>query len=134
MQLVALMYLEYSDFSEWKESHAETQSGSTHTAEYLLSKPLVLDYPDMGLVYNGLFIVVKNELTDHDNGNIKALHWRIIFTTGIGFFTDAYDLFIIGVVTTNHSNAVMAFDNFAVGFIKSFSFSGIGSRGYIHKQ
>ncbi|WP_244897148.1 hypothetical protein [Candidatus Coxiella mudrowiae] len=54
----------------------------------------------MGLVYNGLFIVVKNELTDHDNGNIKALHWRIIFTTGIRFFTDAYDLFIIGVVTT----------------------------------
>ncbi|WP_048875074.1 hypothetical protein [Candidatus Coxiella mudrowiae] len=49
----------------------------------------------------GSFIVVKNELTDHDNGNIKALHWRIVFTTGIGFFLRvAYDLFIIGVVTT----------------------------------
>ena len=43
---------------------------------------------------------MKNELTDLDNGNIKALHWRIVFTAGIGFFTDAYDLFIISVVTT----------------------------------
>lgn len=30
----------------------------------------------------------------------KSFHWRIIFTAGMGFFTDAYDLFIIGVVTT----------------------------------
>ncbi|AKQ33409.1 DUF3775 domain-containing protein [Candidatus Coxiella mudrowiae] len=60
MQLVALMYLGCSDFSKWKESRAETQSGwTTHTAEYLLSKPLVLDYPDMGLVYNGLIYCCK---------------------------------------------------------------------------
>lgn len=26
-------------------------------------------------------------------------HWRIVVTAGMGFFTDAYDLFVIGVVT-----------------------------------
>lgn len=26
-------------------------------------------------------------------------HWRTIFTTGMGFFTDAYDLFVIGTAT-----------------------------------
>ena len=30
---------------------------------------------------------------------IEKTNWRIIITAGIGFFTDAYDLFIIGVVT-----------------------------------
>ncbi|MCL8208852.1 MAG: MFS transporter [Actinomycetia bacterium] len=27
-------------------------------------------------------------------------HWRMVLTAGLGFFTDAYDLFIIGTVTT----------------------------------
>jgi hypothetical protein len=27
-------------------------------------------------------------------------HWKILLTSGMGFFTDAYDLFIIGVVAT----------------------------------
>jgi MFS transporter, PHS family, inorganic phosphate transporter len=27
-------------------------------------------------------------------------HWKILFTSGMGFFTDAYDLFIIGVVAS----------------------------------
>ena len=31
--------------------------------------------------------------------NAKAWQWRLIITAGMGFFTDAYDLFIIGVVT-----------------------------------
>jgi PHS family inorganic phosphate transporter-like MFS transporter len=31
--------------------------------------------------------------------DMRRSHWRIIFTAGMGFFTDAYDLFIIGVVT-----------------------------------
>lgn len=30
---------------------------------------------------------------------IQRSQWKIIFTAGMGFFTDAYDLFIIGVVT-----------------------------------
>ncbi len=31
---------------------------------------------------------------------LQKFHWRTMFTAGMGFFTDAYDLFIIGVVTT----------------------------------
>ncbi len=34
-----------------------------------------------------------------DETQVKSVHWRIVFTAGMGFFTDAYDLFIIGVVT-----------------------------------
>ena len=33
-----------------------------------------------------------------DAAEITALHWKITFISGIGFFTDADDLFIIGVV------------------------------------
>jgi len=34
-----------------------------------------------------------------DEGRMTRFHWRIVITAGMGFFTDAYDLFIIGVVT-----------------------------------
>lgn len=43
-----------------------------------------------------------NEQLDHkkfDETEINSFHWRIVFTAGMGFFTDAYDLFVIGVVT-----------------------------------
>jgi PHS family inorganic phosphate transporter-like MFS transporter len=33
-----------------------------------------------------------------DNAGISKEHWKIMFISGMGFFTDAYDLFIIGVV------------------------------------
>jgi PHS family inorganic phosphate transporter-like MFS transporter len=33
-----------------------------------------------------------------DASAITRLHWKIMFISGMGFFTDAYDLFIIGVV------------------------------------
>jgi MFS family permease len=33
-----------------------------------------------------------------DASEISPLHWKIMFISGMGFFTDAYDLFIIGVV------------------------------------
>ena len=33
-----------------------------------------------------------------DDERISALQWRIVLISGMGFFTDAYDLFIIGVV------------------------------------
>lgn len=35
-----------------------------------------------------------------DNARISGHHWKIMFISGMGFFTDAYDLFIIGVVMT----------------------------------
>ncbi len=33
-----------------------------------------------------------------DEARTSSLHWKIMFISGMGFFTDAYDLFIIGVV------------------------------------
>ena len=33
-----------------------------------------------------------------DEGRITAFQWKIMFVSGMGFFTDAYDLFVIGVV------------------------------------
>lgn len=35
-----------------------------------------------------------------DEEKIQKFQWRMVITAGTGFFTDAYDLFIIGVVTT----------------------------------
>jgi MFS transporter, PHS family, inorganic phosphate transporter len=37
-------------------------------------------------------------LKELDEAPITAAHWKILFISGMGFFTDAYDLFIIGVV------------------------------------
>ena len=38
------------------------------------------------------------DFSEMDNAGISAHHWKIMFISGMGFFTDAYDLFIIGVV------------------------------------
>jgi len=32
-----------------------------------------------------------------DESAVTRFQWKIMFITGMGFFTDAYDLFIIGV-------------------------------------
>jgi MFS family permease len=37
-------------------------------------------------------------LKEMDDAKIGKMHWKIMFISGMGFFTDAYDLFIIGVV------------------------------------
>lgn len=34
-----------------------------------------------------------------DELEVSKFHWRMVVTAGTGFFTDAYDLFVIGVVT-----------------------------------
>ncbi len=34
-----------------------------------------------------------------DEAQLSRFHWLTVFTAGMGFFTDAYDLFIIGTVT-----------------------------------
>lgn len=34
-----------------------------------------------------------------DEQKLNRLHWQMVITAGMGFFTDAYDLFVIGVVT-----------------------------------
>ncbi len=45
---------------------------------------------------------VANEHSDilqrMDDSDIKKVHWKVMFISGMGFLTDAYDLFIIGVV------------------------------------
>ncbi len=38
--------------------------------------------------------------SEMDDARISAHHWKIMLLSGMGFFTDAYDLFIIGVVMT----------------------------------
>lgn len=39
------------------------------------------------------------DLQQLDEMKLQRFHWRIVFTAGMGFFTDAYDLFVIGIVT-----------------------------------
>ncbi|HEY2000732.1 MAG TPA: MFS transporter [Acidobacteriaceae bacterium] len=39
-----------------------------------------------------------HDFTEMDNAKVSKQHWKIMFISGMGFFTDAYDLFIIGVV------------------------------------
>jgi PHS family inorganic phosphate transporter-like MFS transporter len=40
----------------------------------------------------------QTDFSEMDNAGISKEHWKIMFISGMGFFTDAYDLFIIGVV------------------------------------
>lgn len=35
-----------------------------------------------------------------EDAGLQGFHFRTWLTAGMGFFTDAYDLFIIGVVST----------------------------------
>jgi len=42
----------------------------------------------------------RSMFADLDESGITPFHWKIMFVSGMGFFTDAYDLFIIGVVLT----------------------------------
>ena len=39
-----------------------------------------------------------HDFSEMDNAGITKAHWKIMFISGMGFFTEAYDLFIIGVV------------------------------------
>src|ERR1700689_2431808 len=38
------------------------------------------------------------DFVEMDNAKISSQHWKIMLISGMGFFTDAYDLFVIGVV------------------------------------
>lgn len=39
----------------------------------------------------------QSVLAQLDDSNLSNFHWKAMITSGMGFFTDAYDLFIIGV-------------------------------------
>ncbi len=43
-------------------------------------------------------ITFPKTFQEMDDAKPSKLHWKIMFISGMGFFTDAYDLFIIGVV------------------------------------
>jgi MFS transporter, PHS family, inorganic phosphate transporter len=40
----------------------------------------------------------QSDFSEMDNAGISKEQWKIMFISGMGFFTDAYDLFVIGVV------------------------------------
>jgi len=46
----------------------------------------------------------RETLAQMDEAVTSKQHWKILLTSGMGFFTDAYDLFIIGVVATMITN------------------------------
>jgi len=41
----------------------------------------------------------SSPLTDLDEAKVSRRHWLTVITAGMGFFTDAYDLFVIGTVS-----------------------------------
>ena len=55
----------------------------------------------MALCQRGRFVTPTVSVSEAlDNAPLSRFHTRSIFTAGMGFFTDAYDLFIIGVAST----------------------------------
>ena len=44
--------------------------------------------------------ISRELLAEMDEAATSKEHWKILLTAGMGFFTDAYDLFIIGVAAT----------------------------------
>jgi MFS transporter, PHS family, inorganic phosphate transporter len=44
--------------------------------------------------------ISRELLAQMDEAATSREHWKILLTAGMGFFTDAYDLFIIGVAAT----------------------------------
>src|SRR6202453_389653 len=45
-------------------------------------------------------LISREMLGQLDDAPTSREHWKIMFISGMGFFTDAYDLFVIGVVAT----------------------------------
>lgn len=43
---------------------------------------------------------MSNAVTDIEETRLHRFHLKMVMTAGIGFFTDAYDLFVIGIVTS----------------------------------
>jgi PHS family inorganic phosphate transporter-like MFS transporter len=40
----------------------------------------------------------RNIFAELDASGITRMHWKMVFVSGMGLFTDAYDLFVIGIV------------------------------------
>ena len=44
--------------------------------------------------------ISRETLENLDSAPTSREQWKIMFISGMGFFTDAYDLFVIGIVAT----------------------------------
>jgi hypothetical protein len=44
--------------------------------------------------------ISREMLAQLDEARTSREHWKILFISGMEFFTDAYDLFVIGVAAT----------------------------------
>jgi MFS family permease len=44
--------------------------------------------------------ITREALARMDGGGTTRQHWKVLVVTGMGFFTDAYDLFIVGIVAS----------------------------------
>ena len=42
----------------------------------------------------------KDLITALDEASLSRFHLRAVLVSGMGFFTDAYDLFVIGIAST----------------------------------
>ena len=50
--------------------------------------------------------LAARDIREIDDERISKAQWAIVLISGMGFFTDAYDLFIIGVVAPSPTISV----------------------------
>lgn len=72
----------------------------------------------------------KAVLAELDNSPLSRFHWKAMITSGMGFFTDAYDLFIIGVALAILT-PLWHLSNFEVGLVGSTSLLAAALGSYV---
>jgi PHS family inorganic phosphate transporter-like MFS transporter len=58
---------------------------------------MIEDHPQAATMHDAMHASHAEALATLDNSALSGFHWKAMITSGMGFFTDAYDLFIIGV-------------------------------------
>src|SRR6266571_6979582 len=72
----------------------------------------------------------KTVLAALDNSRLSGFHLKAMITSGMGFFTDAYDLFIIGVALAILT-PLWHLSNFEVGLVGSTSLLAAALGSYV---
>src|SRR6266700_5701078 len=72
----------------------------------------------------------KAVLTALDDSTLSGFHLKAMITSGMGFFTDAYDLFIIGVALAILT-PLWHLSNFEVGLVGSTSLLAAALGSYV---
>src|SRR5689334_24304935 len=72
----------------------------------------------------------KAVLEELDISPISGFHWKAMITSGMGFFTDAYDLFIIGVALAILT-PLWNLSSFEVGLVGSTSLLAAALGSYL---